>query len=151
MSEERETRRESSCPARFAWGGHRGALIMCIDDDAHSRHVTRDVIEHAGHGFLGVGSGAECLALLQRTNPRIILLDIIMPEMDGYETCRRIRLHYPLLRARIIYVTALGSPEDVTRALGTDADDYIVKPYRAERLRERIQHWLREGPRELEP
>ena len=53
--------------------------------------------------------------------------------------------------ARIIYVTALGSPEDVTRALGTDADDYIVKPYRPERLRERIQHWLREGPRELEP
>ena len=52
---------------------------------------------------------------------------------------------------RIIYVTALGSPEDVTRALGTDADDYIVKPYRPERLRERIQHWLREGPRELEP
>jgi DNA-binding response OmpR family regulator len=39
----------------------------------------------------------------------------------------------------------------VTRALGTDADDYIVKPYRPERLRERIQHWLREGPRELEP
>ncbi|MGD9536444.1 MAG: response regulator [Alphaproteobacteria bacterium] len=145
-----EARDEANRP-RVAWGGHRGALVLCVDDDATSRHVTKELIERAGHGFLGVGSGAECLALLQRTNPRIILLDIIMPEMDGYETCRRIRLHFPLLRARIIYLTALGSPEDVTRALGTDADDYLVKPYRPERLRERIQHWLREGPRELEP
>ncbi len=45
-------------------------------------------------------------------------------------------------------MTALSSGEDVTRALGTDVDDYIVKPYRPSRLRERIQHWLREGPRQ---
>jgi two-component system cell cycle response regulator len=74
-------------------------------------------------------------------------MDIMMSEMDGYETCRRIRLNFRLVHARIIYVSALNSLEDISRALGTDADDYVVKPYTPERLRERIQHWLKEGPR----
>lgn len=133
---------------RIATLGHSSALIMCVDDDLQCRRIAKEVIEHAGYRFIAANSGQECLDLLQKVNPRIILLDIMMPEMDGFETCRRIRLRYPLLRARIVYVTALSSAEDVTRALGTDADDYIVKPYRPTRLRERIQHWLREGPRE---
>lgn len=135
---------------RIATAGHRGGLIMYVDDDMQCRQLAKEVIEHAGFGFIAASSGAECLKLLQRTNPRIILLDIMMPAMDGYETCRRIRINFPLLRARIIYVSALSSPDDVTRALGTDADDYIVKPYRPDRLRERIIYWLREGPRQVE-
>lgn len=135
---------------RLATATHRGALVMCVDDEVESRQAAKIVVEQAGYGFIGVRSGPECLSLLARINPRIILLDIIMPEMDGYETCRRIRINYPMLGARIIYVSALGSPDDVTRALGTEADDYIVKPFRAERLQERIQHWLREGLRKPE-
>lgn len=126
----------------------RRPLVMCVDDDQHARQVAKSVIERAGYAFVGVSSGPECLTVLHRVNPRIILMDIMMPEMDGYETCRRIRLNHRLVLARVIYVSGLNSLEDISRALGTDADDYVVKPYTAERLRDRIQHWLREGPRE---
>lgn len=126
----------------------RRPLVMCVDDDVNHRRIAKTVVEQSGYAFVGLSSGAECLTMLHRVKPRIILMDIMMPEMDGYETCRRIRLNFRLVLARIIYVSALNSLEDISRALGSDADDYIVKPYTAERLRDRIQHWLREGPRE---
>jgi DNA-binding response OmpR family regulator len=125
----------------------RKPLIMNVDDDLQCRRFAKDVIERAGYGFVGASSGSECLTLLHLVYPRIILLDIMMPEMDGYETCRRVRLNFPMVRSRIIYLSALNSLEDISRALGTDADDYVVKPFDPARLRERIQHWLREGPR----
>jgi DNA-binding response OmpR family regulator len=147
MGQQIEAGDEPTNYPRAVIAGHRGALIMCVDDDQASRHAAKLVVERAGYGFMGVRSGSECVSLLARVSPRIILLDIMMAGMDGYETCRRIRIDYPLLGARVIYVSVLGSSDDVTRALGTEADDYIVKPFRAEHLRERIQHWLREGLR----
>jgi len=82
----------------------RRPLIMCVDDEIHCRRAAKSVVERAGFAFIGVNSGTECLTLLHRVNPRVILMDIMMPEMDGYETCRRIRLNFRLVHARIIYI-----------------------------------------------
>ncbi len=73
----------------------------------------------------------------------------MMPEVDGFEICRRIRSDFPLLKAPIIFLTSLNSPEDVVLGMGTGGDDYLVKPVQPALLRRRIDHWIRKGP--IEP
>ena len=124
---------------------HRGALIMGVDDDATNLRLLHEVVDSMGHSFLGAHGGAECLRLLHRAAPQVILLDIMMPEMDGFETCRRIRADFPLLKVPIIFVTALNSPEDVARGMGANGNDFIIKPFEPERLRQRLSYWLRTG------
>jgi CheY-like chemotaxis protein len=122
-----------------------GSLIMGVDDDAVNMRLIREIVEVMGHTFLGATNGADALRLLYRVSPKLILLDVMMPEMDGYEACRRIRQEFPLLRAPIIFLTALNSPEDVARGLGAQGNDYVIKPFTPDRLRQRITHWLRVG------
>jgi CheY-like chemotaxis protein len=121
-------------------------LVLCVDDDPTSLKLARLAVEAAGHNYLGAQSGAECLGLLHRLKPNIILLDIVMPGMDGVETCRQIRANFRRNGARIVFLTALNGPTDIARALGTDADDYLVKPINFERLKERLDHWIQVGP-----
>lgn len=80
---------------RIAPQGQSGGLVMCVDDDMQCRRIAKEVVEHASHSFIAANSGPECLKLLQKMNPRIILLDVMMPEMDGYEVCRRIKMNFP--------------------------------------------------------
>jgi CheY-like chemotaxis protein len=120
-----------------------GSLIMGVDDDAVNMRLIREIVEVMGHTFLGATNGTDELRLLYRVSPKLILLDVMMPEMDGYEACRRIRQELPLLRAPIIFLTALNSPEDVARGLGAQGNDYVIKPFTPGRLRQRINHWLR--------
>jgi len=128
-----------------------GALIMGVDDDATNLRLLHEVVDSMGHTFLGAHGGAECLRLLHRAAPKVILLDIMMPEMDGFETCRRIRADFPMLKVPIIFVTALNSPEDVARGMGANGNDFIIKPFEPERLRQRLSYWLRTGlPSELD-
>ena len=119
---------------------------MGVDDDDASLHFLRSVVEMSGHQFIGAESGVECLRLLYRVQPTLILLDVMMPSVNGFETCRRIRANFPHLRAPIIFLTALNSPEDVALGMGANGDDYLVKPIQTGLLRERIKYWLRTDP-----
>ncbi len=128
-----------------------GSLILGVDDDPVNMRLIREIVEVMGHTFLGPANGADALRLLYRIHPKLILLDVMMPEMDGYETCRRIRAEFPLMRMPIVFLTALNSPEDVARGLGAEGNDYLIKPFTPDRLRQRVNHWLRSGlPEELE-
>ena len=64
---------------------------MGVDDDAVNMRLIREIVEVMGHTFLGATNGTDELRLLYRVSPKLILLDVMMPEMDGYEACRRIR------------------------------------------------------------
>lgn len=123
----------------------RGSLIMGVDDDAMNLRLLNEIVVGMGHSFLSARSGAECLGLLYRAAPKIILLDVMMHDMDGFETCRRIRADFPMLKAPIIFLTALNNPEDVARGIGANGNDFIIKPFRPEKLRQRINYWLRTG------
>ncbi len=123
-----------------------GALIMGVDDDSTNLQFLRTVVEGMGYPFIGAISGVECLRMLYRVEPTVILLDVMMPEVDGFETCRRIRSDFPHLKAPIIFLTALNSPEDVVLGIGASGDDYLVKPVQPGVLRERLDYWIRKGP-----
>jgi CheY-like chemotaxis protein len=109
--------------------------------------LTKAVVEAAGLSFVGVESGASCLRALHSLSPDLILLDIMMPGMDGFETCRRIRAHFGGGGPRVVFLTARNLIEDLRRAIDLAGDDYLVKPVEADVLRTRMLHWIKQGPR----
>jgi CheY-like chemotaxis protein len=125
----------------------RSGLVLCVDDDPLNLKLSKALVEGLGHVFIGASSGEECLRMLETVQPQIILLDIMMPEMDGFETCLRIRQAFNDGGPRIVYVTARNMIEDVTHALETGADDYLVKPLQMMTLDTRLSFWLKQPPR----
>src|SRR5713101_1821775 len=116
-------------------------IVLGVDDAPENLFLLQAVVKSGGYVFVGAKSGTECLALIHRIVPRLILLDIQMPDLDGFETCRRLRAN-PLLRAvPVAFLTALKSPEDVTTGLRAGGNDFIVKPFDPVKLLERIRHW----------
>jgi len=70
-------------------------IVIAADDNPHNLQLLEAILESQGYTFFGVPSGEECLALAARIVPRLFILDIDMPEMDGFETCRRLRANAP--------------------------------------------------------
>ena len=87
--------------------------------------------------------GKEALHLLRRHDdlvlPDLILLDVTMPDISGYEVCKEIRRRFPLEKIPIIMVTAKGSPEEVTEGLESGANDYVKKPFHRKELLSRVR------------
>ena len=86
-------------------------------------------------------SGSECLSLVMRATPRLVLLDIEMPAMDGFETCRRLRTMDATKHIPVAFLTARKSAEDVKLGVAVGGNDFIVKPFDRAKLVDRIQHW----------
>lgn len=131
--------------AEASTSSRRSSLVMGVDDDIVNLRLLREIVVGMGHSFLSAQSGSECLRLLHRAAPKVILLDVMMPDMDGFETCRRIRSEFPLLKCPVVFVTALNNPEDVARGIGANGNDFIIKPFEPDKLRQRITYWLRTG------
>lgn len=136
-------------PGRVATGPGKKTLglVLSVDDDRLNQKVAKLIVEAAGFEFAGVNSGAQCLQTLETLKPQIILLDVMMPGLDGFETCRRIRKQFSGGGPRIIFVTARNMADDVQRAIETQADDYLVKPIEMQSLRNRLVHWIGQAPR----
>lgn len=94
-----------------------------------------DLLSDTGYQVLVAESGNSALTLLAQETPDLILLDVMMPGMDGYEVCRQIKAHETWSQIPVIFMTALNDPEDKMRAFAAGAVDYITKPiYSAEVL-----------------
>lgn len=120
--------------------------IVIIEDDA----TIRTLLEMAlmGAGYMHVSSaacGEEGLALVRRTHPDLVLLDIMLPGLDGYTIARRIREDTTLAATRIIMLTARTQSEDIVRGLESGADDYVTKPFDRQVLLARVRAVLRRG------
>ncbi|MBN1206603.1 MAG: response regulator transcription factor [Myxococcaceae bacterium] len=114
--------------------------ILVVDDDAHLREVVSFALEQAGFRVEQAENGREGLARVQRAVPALIVLDIMMPEMDGLELCREVR------RAHEVPIVFLSSRDDeVDRILGLElgGDDYLAKPFSPRELVARIKAVLR--------
>ena len=117
-----------------------GDVILIVDDDERTSRLERFVLEEEGFTVACVGSGEEALETLPTTVPSLILLDIGLPQMDGFMTCQKIR---ETSQVPIIMVTGEGHDEDKIRGLEMGADDYITKPFSTNELAARVKAVLR--------
>ncbi len=115
--------------------------VLVVEDDAPIRRGLVDALRFAGYALLEAENGAQGLEMALRTQPDLILLDVAMPEMDGFEVLQRVRETHPGLP--VIMLTARGSEEDRVRGLRKGADDYVVKPFSTSELLARVEAVLR--------
>jgi len=99
--------------------------VLIIDDDINMTGVLEVVLRDAGYEVLSTNSGIKGVELIQPNNTDVVILDLIMPEMDGWATCRAIR---EISQVPILILSVIDKPELVARALDEGADDYLVKP-----------------------
>jgi two-component system response regulator ResD len=115
--------------------------VLVVDDDDTIAAVIAGYLERAGHTASTVGDGRTALKTVEADPPDLIVLDIMLPEIDGLEVCRRVRATNPDLP--IIMLTALGEAEDRIAGLEVGADDYVTKPFSPRELVLRIDSVLR--------
>ncbi len=119
----------------------RMSRVLVVDDDDTIATVVAGYLERAGHSAEHAADGATALKLVDTDPPDLIVLDIMLPEVDGLEVCRRVRATHP--RLPIIMLTALGEAEDRIAGLEVGADDYVTKPFSPRELVLRIDSVLR--------
>ncbi|GAB4367218.1 MAG: hybrid sensor histidine kinase/response regulator [Elainellaceae cyanobacterium] len=122
---------------------NRKPSVLVVDDEPNGFTVIRALLKPEGYDLFYVESGREALNQLEAIEPDVILLDVMMPGLDGIETCREIKSNSDWSHIPIIMVTALNSKQDLARCLETGADDYISKPVGGVELRARVRSMLR--------
>jgi len=117
--------------------------ILHVDDDQDIRTITQMSLEMVG-GFelQQCASGKEALIVAPQFQPDLLLLDVMMPEMDGYEVCRRIKAEPRLQDIPIIFVTAKVDVDSISQGFQAGAVDYLCKPFHAEELLARVNTHL---------
>jgi diguanylate cyclase (GGDEF)-like protein len=118
-------------------------VILIVDDNEDNRALLLDVLEDGGFELREAADGATALAMAEREPPDLVLLDVMMPGIDGIECCRRLRGRAETRHVPIILVTARDGDRDVADGLGAGANDYISKPFSAEVVRARVRAALR--------
>jgi two-component system KDP operon response regulator KdpE len=121
--------------------------ILVIDDDPAMTELIQLMLEPTEAKVITTHSGMTGIALLKENNPDIVLLDLVMPGMDGWDTCEEIR---KISRVPIMILSVLDNPGLVARALDMGADDYLVKPVKSAILIAHINNLTRRGT-ELNP
>lgn len=114
--------------------------ILIVEDDADIRTLISDYCKASGHRPITASDGAEALRLFENEAPHLVLLDIIVPKVDGFELCRRIRRES---RTPIIMISSKQDESDKILALGLGADDYVEKPFSPRLLIAKIDALLR--------
>lgn len=116
--------------------------VLIVDDTPQNLRVLDAVLAPRGYTVIVAASGAEALAKVAEERPDIVLLDVVMPGMDGYEVCRRLRADPATSFLPVVMVTASGD-EEKSRALDVGADDFIPKPFNQPELLARVRSLLR--------
>jgi two-component system alkaline phosphatase synthesis response regulator PhoP/two-component system response regulator RpaA len=124
------------------------AHILAVDDDNEVLQTLGRVLKSEGYDVSLASSAAEGLRFLERRLPDVMILDIIMPEMDGITFCRQLRRDPRFIALPVLFLTAKGGTDDIVNGLDAGADDYVVKPFELAELRARVAALLRRGTRE---
>jgi DNA-binding response OmpR family regulator len=122
--------------------------VLLVDDNLDNLQVLYQALEDEGYELLVAQSGAEALATARRTTPALILLDINMPEMDGYETCRQLKADPVTAPAVVVFLSAKRALDDKLTGFDCGAVDYIEKPFQFEEVVARVRTQLASYHRE---
>jgi diguanylate cyclase (GGDEF)-like protein len=112
--------------------------ILVVDDEPLSRHVLQAAAEQLGHEWTGAENGEAAWQCFTQDKPDVLITDLLMPEVDGLELCRRVRADTRAGYTYIILVTVLGERQDVVRGMEAGADDYLIKPVQLFDLQARL-------------
>jgi two-component system, sensor histidine kinase and response regulator len=123
--------------------GDRPATVLVVDDNLQNREVAEGHLVGAGYRVVQAEGGADALAILAAGRMDLVLLDVLMPGMDGYETCRRIRALPQGGDVPVLFLTALGDLETHKAAMESGADDFLTKPLNRTELLIRVRSLLR--------
>jgi DNA-binding response OmpR family regulator len=118
-------------------------LILIVDDDPAGRETLEALLSARDYTLVFASTGAEAVSKAAEVQPDLILLDVMMPEMDGFEVCRRLRADAHLAEVPVVMVTALDDRDSRLHGLQSGADDFISKPFDRAELRARVQTILR--------
>lgn len=130
------------------WMSASQARILVVEDDRDLRELITIVLKNAGYHVDAVEDGSSALEWVRNHPPDLILLDIMLPDLNGVEVCRRIRELWHMRTVPIVMLTALGRVEDKLRGIRAGADDYLTKPVAIPELLARIEMHLRRSQRE---
>ena len=114
------------------------AKVLLVDDQPNNLKVLRQALEPVGYNILAAADGLRALDLAQRAQPDLILLDVTMPGMDGFETCRRLKEIETTATIPVLFITARTETEDVVQGFEAGGADYIAKPFRSEEVLARV-------------
>ena len=121
--------------------------ILAVDDDPEVLGTVARTLAREGFEVGRASSGAEALEMLARRRPDLIVLDIIMPGLDGLEVCRQVRADVQYNDLAILFLTARSQTQDVVAGLDAGGDDYLVKPFELAELIARVRALIRRGQR----
>jgi len=120
--------------------------ILVVDDEEDIRELVRWNLTREGYEVLECGAGEEALSLSQAMVPDLIVLDLMLPGIDGLAVCRKLKADPRIAHIPIVILTAKGEEADVVAGLEVGADDYIVKPFSGKVLVARVRRLLRKAP-----
>jgi DNA-binding response OmpR family regulator len=127
------------------WGRERmtNKAILVVDDDPNALDIVRTFLESKGYTVATAKDGNDALTQLEALRPALVLLDVMMPGMDGWEVARIIKNHPQFGATRVVMLTARSDFADKHEGLRAGADDYIVKPIQLRELGERVERNLK--------
>ncbi|MGH7584718.1 MAG: ATPase, T2SS/T4P/T4SS family [Gemmatimonadales bacterium] len=130
---------DARVPERPATEGRRGIRVLLVDDEDNLRKVMRDLLERDGFDVAEARDGVEALAQADRNAPDVIVLDLNLPGLSGYDVLQRLRAHPATARIPVVVLTAKGDEDNEVRVFELGADDFLTKPFRARALAMRLE------------
>jgi two-component system, OmpR family, response regulator len=118
-----------------------GERLLLVDDEDNLRFMLEAALRHSGYEVHAVASGREAIDAAKVVEPDLVVLDVMLPDLDGFEVCRRWRQENR--RTPVVFLTARDGTDDKVRGLSTGGDDYLVKPFSLQELVARIEAVLR--------
>ncbi|CAM5784856.1 MULTISPECIES: response regulator transcription factor [Brevibacillus] len=116
------------------------AKLLVVDDDPHIRELVRVFLQNEGFDILEAADGQEAMAIMETDQADLVILDIMMPRMDGWELCRELRKHYDI---PLLMLTAKGETAQKIKGFELGTDDYLVKPFEPAELVVRVKALLK--------
>ncbi|MEO8289976.1 MAG: response regulator [Gaiellaceae bacterium] len=114
-------------------------VVLVADDDPDILTLIQVRLEKDGYDVLGAADGERALAVAFEHTPDLVLLDVMMPKLDGYQVTRQLRAHEATRAMPVILLTARVQEADIARGVEAGADDYVKKPFSTQELRARVQ------------
>ncbi|MCB2130313.1 MAG: response regulator [Rhodobacteraceae bacterium] len=119
--------------------------VLVVEDEDNIALALDYVLTRAGYEHDRVASGADALPRIRATSPDLVLLDVMLPEVSGYEICQNVRMDPALKETKILMMTARGSAMERRKGLALGADGFIAKPFDLTELREEVRRLLDPG------